>query len=149
MELDFQPMVQVGISTEPEVRWWYICIAEEVEWMGFTAVRYVIWRVYSRPYILECTQWTEVSDIVVCSVQTHWCGCLCCKRVKLKHTRVYRNAIMFCVNFTCANFASADGITKKRSQWLNLCEWLLVGVVNGHVDIETMNLSWLSQKKQR
>ena len=28
----------------------------------------------------------------------------------------YRNAIMFCVNFTFANFASADGIAKKRSQ---------------------------------
>ena len=28
----------------------------------------------------------------------------------------YRNAIMFCVNFTFANFARADSITKKRLQ---------------------------------
>ena len=27
----------------------------------------------------------------------------------------YRNAIMFCVNFTIANFVSADGIAKKKS----------------------------------
>ena len=55
----------------------------------------------------------------------------------------YRNAIMFCMNFTSANFASADGIAKKRS---NLWGWLLVGVVNGHVDIEPMHASisvWL------
>ena len=50
----------------------------------------------------------------------------------------YRNAVMFCMNFASANFASADGIAKKRS---NLWGWLLVGVVNGHVDVEPMNAS--------
>ena len=28
----------------------------------------------------------------------------------------YRNAIMLCMNFTFANFASADGITKKKDR---------------------------------
>ena len=61
---------------------------------------------------------------------------------------LYHNAIMFCVNFTFANFASANSITKKRLQYY-LWGWLLVGVVNGHTDVEPMNISWLFQEKQR
>ena len=45
------------------------------------------------------------------------------------------------MNFTFSNCASADGITKKRSQKLNLWGWLLVGVVNRHVDVEPLNVS--------
>ena len=66
--------------------------------------------------------------------------------IPLKHnvrSALYRNAIMFCVNFTFANFASADGIEIK-----NLWGWLLVGVVNGLVDIEPMNVSWLFQEER-
>ena len=43
------------------------------------------------------------------------------------------------MNFTFANFASADDIAKKRSQKLNFWGWILVGVVNGHVDVEQWN----------
>ena len=39
MELELSAMVTGGISIEPEVRWGYVCFAEEVEWMGSTAVR--------------------------------------------------------------------------------------------------------------
>ena len=42
MELEFPVQVATGIFTETEVRWWYICTAEEVEWKGCTAVRYLI-----------------------------------------------------------------------------------------------------------
>ena len=42
MELEFLVQVTTWISTEPEVRWWYFCTAEEVEWKGSTAVRYLI-----------------------------------------------------------------------------------------------------------
>ena len=34
----------------------------------------------------------------------------------ITHSAAYHNAIMFCMNFTSANFVSADGIAKKRSQ---------------------------------
>ena len=64
MELEFPAVVSCGISTEPEVTWWCSCIAEEVEWMGFTVVRYLIQWMLPRPYTLECTQQTLVSDIV-------------------------------------------------------------------------------------
>ena len=50
----------------------------------------------------------------------------------------YCNAIMFCVNFTFANFASADGTAKIAI--IKFVGWLLVGVVNGHIDVETMNV---------
>ena len=59
--------------------------------------------------------------------------------VTYDNVHMCRNAIMFCVNFTFANFASADGIAKKNIT--NLLGWLLVGVVNGHVDVEPMNVS--------
>ena len=31
MKLDLPVQVPSGISTKPEVRWWYVCTAEEVE----------------------------------------------------------------------------------------------------------------------
>ena len=34
--------VRSGSSIEPEVRWWFVCTAEEVEWKGSTAVRYLM-----------------------------------------------------------------------------------------------------------
>ena len=61
MELEFSVQVNSGISTEPEVVWWYICNAEEVEQKGSIDVRYLILLVLSRPYTLECTQQTLVS----------------------------------------------------------------------------------------
>ena len=61
MELEFPVQVNSGISTEPEVIWWYVCTAEEVERKGSTAVRYLILLVLSRPYTLECTQQALVS----------------------------------------------------------------------------------------
>ena len=42
MELEFPAKVANGIYTEPEVRVRYVCIVEEVEWPGSTAVRYLI-----------------------------------------------------------------------------------------------------------
>ena len=42
MELELPALVPGGISTEPEVRWWYVCTVQEVERMGSTAVRYLI-----------------------------------------------------------------------------------------------------------
>ena len=54
----FPAVVANGISTEPGVRWWYVCTVEEVERVGSTAVRYLIQQVLIRPYILECTQCT-------------------------------------------------------------------------------------------
>ena len=68
MELKFTMQGVTGICTEPEVRWWYVCIAEEVEWMGSTAVRYLIQRMLPRPYTLECTQQALVS-LWLCSFQ--------------------------------------------------------------------------------
>ena len=62
MELEFSALVTNRISTEPEVRWWYFCNVEEVEWMESTAVRYLIqWRL-PRPYTLERTQQVMVSN---------------------------------------------------------------------------------------
>ena len=62
MELVFPTLMTSGIFTEPEVRWKYVCIAQEVELMGPTVVRYLIQQMFSRPYTLECTQQTVVSD---------------------------------------------------------------------------------------
>ena len=59
MKLDFPAMVNSGISTEPEVRWWYFCNVEEVEWMESTAVRYLTQWMLPRPYTFECTQQTS------------------------------------------------------------------------------------------
>ena len=42
MELEFLVQLTSGTSSEPEVRWWYICTAEEVEWKGSIAVRYLM-----------------------------------------------------------------------------------------------------------
>ena len=75
MELEFLVRVNSAISTEAEVRWYYICIAEEVEKKESTAVRYLIQWMLPRPYTLECTLQTLVlvSDVVckllVCSAQ--------------------------------------------------------------------------------
>ena len=46
----------------------------------------------------------------------------------------YRNATIFCVNFTSANFASPYSIANIRSQTLNNNLWasFLVGAVNEH-----------------
>ena len=60
MELEFLPKVANGIWTETEVTQWYVCIAEEVERMGSTAVKYLIQWMSPRPYTLECTQQTPV-----------------------------------------------------------------------------------------
>ena len=64
MELEFPAVVSSRISTEPEVRWWYVWTANEVERMGSTAVRYLIRWTLPRTYPLECTQHAGVSDIV-------------------------------------------------------------------------------------
>ena len=61
INLEYPVIVANGNSTETEVRWWYICAAEEVEWRGSTAVRYVIQGMLTRPYTLECTQQAVVS----------------------------------------------------------------------------------------
>ena len=47
---------------------------------------------------------------------------------------VVRNATIFCVNFTFANFASPYSIANIRSQTLNknLWAWFLVCAVNEH-----------------
>ena len=64
MELEFPAVVTGGISTETEMKWWYVWTADKVERMESTAVRYLIqWMLY-RPYTLECTQQAGVSDIV-------------------------------------------------------------------------------------
>ena len=65
MELEFPALVISGISTETEVRWWYVCTAEEVERKGSTAVRYLILLVLPRPYTLEYTQQALVSGVHV------------------------------------------------------------------------------------
>ena len=67
MELEFPVQVSSGIFTEPEVIWWYVCNAEEVEQKGSIDVRYLIHLVLSRPYTLECTQQTLVSGSLVSS----------------------------------------------------------------------------------
>ena len=61
MELEFPVQVTTGISIEPEVIWRYFCTAEEVEQKGSTTVKYLILLVFSRPYVLECTQQALVS----------------------------------------------------------------------------------------
>ena len=73
MELEFPVQVSGGISTEPEVRWWYVCNAEEVEQKGSTVVWYLILLVFSRPYTLECTQQALVSGPSVnsCTIILH------------------------------------------------------------------------------
>ena len=64
MELEYPALISGGISTEPEVRWQYSYIVEELEWRGSTTVRYLIHWMFSRPSTLECTQQTpiQVSD---------------------------------------------------------------------------------------
>ena len=42
MEPEFAVQEISGIYTEPEVIWWYICTAEEVEWRESTTVRYLM-----------------------------------------------------------------------------------------------------------
>ena len=75
MQVEFSVKHQ-RISTEPEVRWWYTWTAEEMEWRGSTAVRYLIQWMLSRPYTLECTQQALVSEVVhsysVTKVKVMW-----------------------------------------------------------------------------
>ena len=72
MELEFPATLLMkhqtysGISTAPEVKWWYTCTGGEVERMGSTAVRYLMQWVLIRRYTLECTQ--EVSVTVTCTL---------------------------------------------------------------------------------
>ena len=61
MELEFLAVVPSGTSTEPQVRVWNFCTAEEVERMESTAVRYLMQWMLPRPYTLECTQQALVS----------------------------------------------------------------------------------------
>ena len=42
MKLEFPVEGTSGVSTEQGVIWWCLCITEEVEWMGSTAVRYLM-----------------------------------------------------------------------------------------------------------
>ena len=61
MELKSPVRVASGVSTETEGRCkWYVSIAEEVERMGSTAVRYLIHSMLPIPYTLDCTQQTLV-----------------------------------------------------------------------------------------
>ena len=69
MELPFKAVVGSGISTEPEVQWWYVCIGGEVERKGSTTVRYLIQQMSPRPYTLECTTQAVVSD-TLCTLLT-------------------------------------------------------------------------------
>ena len=41
MEIDFSMRMLIAQSIDAEVRWWYKCIVEEVEWKGSTVVRYL------------------------------------------------------------------------------------------------------------
>ena len=80
IEVEFPAMEPCGVSTKPEVRWWYVCTVQEVERMGSTAVRYLIQQMSSRPYTLECTQQAPVlvSNTWFCStIVILWC--LCCR----------------------------------------------------------------------
>ena len=61
MELEFPAVVASGIFTEPEVKWWFKCTAEEMGRMGSTTVRYLMQRMLTRPYTLECIQQALVS----------------------------------------------------------------------------------------
>ena len=81
MEVEFLPAgIWILLFKQPEVRWWYVWTVEEVEWMGSTAVRYLIQWMLPRPYTLECTQQTPVMVsntfmIHSCSVQlSSYCG---------------------------------------------------------------------------
>ena len=80
MEVEFPVRVNSGISTEGEVRWWYVCTAEEVEWKGSTTVRYLILLVLPRPYTLECTLQALVSD----TLKRSWFIQICTKSCKSK-----------------------------------------------------------------
>ena len=42
MELELGVTNTSRTSTKPEVRWWYVCTAEKVEWKGSSAVRYLM-----------------------------------------------------------------------------------------------------------
>ena len=68
LELILQGKVQTGTSTEPEVRWWSLCNAKEVERMGSIAVTYLIQCMLPRPYTLECTQQALVSSKCMCTL---------------------------------------------------------------------------------
>ena len=74
MELEFPAVVAHGISTEPEVRWWYVCIVEQVEWRGSTTVRYLIQQILIRPYSLDCTQQTLVSYRIIVEFEFEFQG---------------------------------------------------------------------------
>ena len=71
MELEYPAVVASGIFTEPEVKWWFKCTAEEVEWMVSSAVRYLMQRMLTRSYTLECIQQAVVSGaytLLFCSI---------------------------------------------------------------------------------
>ena len=71
MELEFLAVVTKRTCTEQEVIWWYVCTGGEVEWMEFTAVRYLMQWISSRPYTLECTQ-----QVLVSSTRMYYSGCV-------------------------------------------------------------------------
>ena len=80
MELEFLAVVTSGTFIEPEVAWWYACNAEEVEQRESTAVRYLMQRMLSRPYTLECTillvshfQHISISAVSACIVTNYIC----------------------------------------------------------------------------
>ena len=52
-----------GISTEQEIRVWYVCTGGEVVWLEFTAVKYLMQLILPKRYILEYIQQTLVSGI--------------------------------------------------------------------------------------
>ena len=78
MEPEFPALER--ISTETEIIWWYVCTAQEVEWKGSTAVRYLILLALPRPYTLECTQQTLVSGMCTLLFCNHTTG-LCWRNV--------------------------------------------------------------------
>ena len=113
MELKLPAVVSRRISTEPEVRWWYVWITDEVERMGSTAVRYLI---LTRKYPLECTQHTGVSDIVhFCSVQLYCSAYMCSRRVgvTLPHSTYSQQAWIFLVCFVQSVWLSWSHVHSK------------------------------------
>ena len=96
MDLEFLALVGSGSSTEQEVRWGYFCTGGEVEWKEFTAVKYLMSRISSREYTLECTQKALVKDQYVLFMHFKYtCTGIC--SMKSYKERVYKLFVLLLV----------------------------------------------------
>ena len=132
MELEFPAVVNNGISTDPEVRWWYVCNVEEVERMGSIAVRYLMQCTSPRPYTLECTQQALVSG--TCTLLFNYSH----NSVVLKFTcnKQYMQSPKLVVLYMYGHFS----ITKRENNTACTCATISRAFLLAHVILTTISV---------